>query len=81
MVDIDGVRQAVGPDLARLVPRRDPEGLAAAMDEVLASPDLRARMSRAALDRARRGRTSDDVCREYAALYSRLSPPPNMRRG
>jgi glycosyltransferase involved in cell wall biosynthesis len=47
---VDGVADVVPPDAAMLVPPGDPVAVAAAVNRVLAEPELAARLSRAARD-------------------------------
>jgi glycosyltransferase involved in cell wall biosynthesis len=55
-----------------LVPPRDPEALAACLQRLLAQPELRARMGRAARARVERDFTWPTVATRTAALYQTL---------
>jgi glycosyltransferase involved in cell wall biosynthesis len=62
-----------------LVPPRDPEALASRLVQLLRDADLRSRMGRAGLERARRLFTVDRMVEETAAAYGRLLGPASRR--
>ncbi len=59
-----------------LVPPRDPEALADRLGELLAQPELRARLGRAARARVEREFTWSTVAERTVALYRALPRPP-----
>jgi glycosyltransferase involved in cell wall biosynthesis len=63
-----------------LVPPRDPEALAACLRQLLAQPELRARMGRAARARVERDFTWPTVATRTAALYQTLTEPSAISR-
>jgi len=75
---VGGIPELVG-DAAVLVPAGDPAAMAGAVARVLASPELRERLSLAGPARAAGWPTQQDVTAELAALYRRLSPEPPRR--
>ncbi len=78
--DVDGVREAMGTDAARLVPPRDPAALATALAEVLTDGDLRAAMSQAARQRRAARGSADAMVDAYLAIYASLLPAGHRAR-
>ncbi len=62
-----------------LVPPRDPEALAAKLEELLSEPEMRARMGRAARARVEREFTWPTVAQRTAALYEALRATNDQR--
>ena len=77
---VDGVLEVVPADRrgARLVPPRDPEALAAAVEELLAGPAAASRMAREGLERVRSDFSLDAMARRWEELY--LAPDARERR-
>jgi len=83
---IGGNAEAVADGLTgRIVPAADPRALAAAIGDLLADPETRARMGHAAHERWRSEFTAERMVREtenlYRALRGRMDVDPNQRRG
>ncbi|HLH40249.1 MAG TPA: glycosyltransferase family 4 protein [Bryobacteraceae bacterium] len=70
--DVGGVAEAVIPETGLLVPRGDAGALAGALRRLIADPDLRARMGRAARARYQRHFTFSMTCAKTFDLYQRL---------
>lgn len=64
---------AVDRETALVVPERDAEGLAAAIDELLGDPNLRSRIGRAARARVRAHHTWERVAERFEAAYDRAA--------
>jgi len=66
---VGGIPAAVG-DAALLVPRRNPQAIASAIDRLIASPELRANLGCAARSRAK-NLSLDHALGQYRELYER----------
>jgi len=70
--DVPGCREVVRPgETGLLVPARDADALAAAIETLAASPELRRRMGKAARDAAERLFSEERIVGETLALYDR----------
>jgi len=72
--DIGGLSEQIAADRGRLVPSGDPESLRHALAELLASPDLREKMSRAARAWAETHADGENMISAYEALYRNMAP-------
>jgi glycosyltransferase involved in cell wall biosynthesis len=70
--DVGGVREIVGPDTGRLVPKGDAAAFAAAMVELAGDRGLRERLGAAARERARGRFAAGRLLADVEALYGRL---------
>ena len=67
---VDGIADALQDDVSGvLVPPRDPEALAAALDRVLADPSLRASLAAGAAERARTVFSEEAMAVRYLELF------------
>jgi N-acetyl-alpha-D-glucosaminyl L-malate synthase BshA len=77
--DSGGVREVVDASCARTLPVGDLEGLAAAADEILGSPERAARMGASGRRRAEDLFDVDRVVPQYESLYRRVCEAPNAQ--
>ncbi len=73
--DVSGCREVVRPgETGLLVPPRDPESLADALERLAADPELRRRMGSAARELVERELSQEAVVEQTMALYRELLP-------
>lgn len=78
VTDVRGCRQTVEHEVNGLiVPPRDPEALAAAIERLVRSPDERRRMGEASRAKAHREFDETTIIDAIIAAYRRLMPTPN----
>lgn len=81
VTDVDGSRDLVEPGRTGwIVPRRDPEALAAALERVLCDPEAARRMGEEARRRVQSRHTLDRMVDRHAALYEEAVARGRRRR-
>jgi glycosyltransferase involved in cell wall biosynthesis len=78
--DVDGVREAAAHDEeALLVPARDPQRLADAVDRLLAEPDLAQRLATSAREKIENEFSFASRIRHEEAIYRQVMSDPRKR--